>query len=96
MLVASAAMTMTRRSPIQAPSGGRRPRTILCVLMHPADMHDQCAAEAVLTDPRGRDPEMEYIFCGYGQSGSGCLAGDGTRMDSIDREASTLPGAGAG
>jgi hypothetical protein len=35
---------------------------ILHVLVHYVDLHDRGAAEAVLTDPRGRYPEVELLF----------------------------------
>lgn len=40
---------------------------ILHVLVHPADVHDRHAAEAVLADLRGRYPEVQCLFAGHRQ-----------------------------
>jgi transposase len=42
---------------------------ILHVLMHPADLHDRRAAEAVLANPRGRYPDVECLFADMGYQG---------------------------
>ena len=42
---------------------------ILHVLVHPADVHDRRAAEAVLADLRGRYPEVECLFADMGYQG---------------------------
>jgi transposase len=42
---------------------------ILHVLVHPADVHDRRAAEAVLADLRSRYPELEYLFADMGYQG---------------------------
>jgi transposase len=42
---------------------------ILHLLVHPADVHDRRAAEAVLADLRGRYPEVECLFADMGYQG---------------------------
>jgi putative transposase len=42
---------------------------ILHVLVHPADVHDRRAAEAVLADLRGRYPNVECLFADMGYQG---------------------------
>jgi putative transposase len=42
---------------------------ILHVLVHPADVHDRRAAEAVLADLRGRYSEVECLFADMGYQG---------------------------
>jgi len=42
---------------------------ILHVLVHPADVHDRRAAEAVLADLRGRYPGVECLFADMGYQG---------------------------
>jgi transposase len=42
---------------------------ILHVLVHPADVHDRRAAEAVLADLRSRYPEVECLFADMGYQG---------------------------
>jgi transposase len=42
---------------------------ILHVLVHPADVHDRRAAEAVLANLRGRYPDVECLFADMGYQG---------------------------
>jgi putative transposase len=42
---------------------------ILHVLVHPANVHDRRAAEAVLADLRGRYPEVQCLFADMGYQG---------------------------
>ncbi|WP_230534410.1 IS5 family transposase [Microvirga roseola] len=42
---------------------------ILHVLVHPADVHDRRAAEAVLADLRSRYPDVEWLFADMGYQG---------------------------
>jgi len=45
---------------------------ILHVLVHPADVHDRRAAEAVLADRRGRNLDVECLLADMGYQGLAC------------------------